>query len=213
MLETQRPHSGGCAACAPTSPRWCQQRTHLTFVVGCANTPIAPFASASGTTRTSPLISRKRSSSASGDSQFWSDTPQRNSTSACSAAPISPAARIGSSTLATWSRSCSSASKSVADNGASSGSGANPSYQVANSTLPARSPGICGHISSAVKLSTGAIQRTNASVMRNIADCALRRPRESSPIVYRRSLVTSRYSDPRSTLQKFISDCTTAAKS
>src|SRR3546814_2504305 len=57
-------------------------------------------------------------------------------------------------------------------------------------------------------LSPGAIQRTKASAMRYIALCALRRPRESSPIVYRRSLVTSRYSEPRSTLQKLSSACT-----
>ena len=131
---------------------------------------------------------------------------------------MSPLARIGSSTLDTCSRNASKRSKSAVVRSPSlSPSGARPSYQVANSTLPSRSPsaagGRCRHISSAVYARIGAIQRTKASLMRYIADCALRRPCESSGIVYSRSLVTSRYSDPRSTLQKLPSACTTSAKS
>src|SRR3546814_8273913 len=34
MLDTQRPHSCGCAASLPTSARCCQQRTPLAFFVG-----------------------------------------------------------------------------------------------------------------------------------------------------------------------------------
>jgi hypothetical protein len=62
-----------------------------------------------------------------------------------------------------------------------------------------------------VKVRIGAIQRVKASAMWNIAVCAERRPRESVGIVYRRSLVTSRYSEPRSTLQKFSSSWTISA--
>ena len=40
-LLTQRPHNCGCAATVPTSPRCCQQRTHLVFCVGAAVTPIS----------------------------------------------------------------------------------------------------------------------------------------------------------------------------
>src|SRR3546814_7328510 len=117
----------------------CQQRTHLAFFVALAITVIS-CASSSASSDTSPLISRKRSSSTSGASQFWSDTPHFRAISASSAAPISPPARIGSSTLATCSRSASSASNSLAEGVASPSIGARTSYQVANSTLSLRTP-------------------------------------------------------------------------
>ena len=65
----------------------------------------------------------------------------------------------------------------------------------------------------AVKDSTGATQRVNASAMRNMALWAERRPTLSTGMVYRRSLVTSRYTEPRSFVQKFCTSDTTRAKS
>src|SRR5690606_460868 len=110
-LDTQRPHSCGCSATPPTSARCCQQRTHLGLPVGVAM--MRDSLPSNGTTVTSPLISRKRSSSTSGATRIWSAVPACNSISASSAAPISPLARIGSSTLATCSRSSSRRSKSL----------------------------------------------------------------------------------------------------
>src|SRR5690606_19428795 len=138
-FDTQRTQISGCAGSVPTSARLCQQRTHFGLVVGAAEAAISLPSSAS-TTTTSPLISRNRNSSTNGASHLRSSALQPSVISASSAAPISPAARIGSSTLATSSRRSSKRSKSAADSGASAGSGASPSYQVANSTLPARAP-------------------------------------------------------------------------
>src|SRR5690606_25233505 len=126
-LDTQRPHSCGCAPCVPTSSRWCQQRTHLGLRVGGAT--MRDCSPSNGSTLTSPLIRKKRSSSTRGATRIWSAVPACSSISASSAAPISPLARIGSSTRATFSRRVSSRSKSFADSGASAGSGTRPSYQ------------------------------------------------------------------------------------
>ncbi|KAG1455455.1 hypothetical protein G6F57_015295 [Rhizopus arrhizus] len=139
MLLTQRPHSSGWSALLPTSARWCQQRTHLALVVGWALTNTSSVVA--GRTCTSPLMNRKRSSSASGCHFAACSSLAAMVISASSAAPIAPLARIGSSTLATCSRTASSWSKSAALSWASAGSGARPSYQVVNSTCPARSPG------------------------------------------------------------------------
>src|SRR5690606_28796058 len=195
-LSTQRPQIVGCAATLPTSARCCQHLPHLGLAVRLASTRTS-CAPSSATTLTSPLMKRNRSSSAIGASQFWSETPQRSAISASSAAPMVPAARIGSGTLPTCSRSAGRRRKSAAVRSAASASGARPSYHVVNNTLPSRVPcpasaGRWPHISSAVKLRIGAIHRTNASAMRYIALCAERRPGESPCIVYRRSLVTSR---------------------
>ena len=93
-------------------------------------------------------------------------------------------------------------------------SAARPSYQVSNSTDSPRWPGnAVRQISSAVNDRIGAIQRTSASRMRYIALCALRRPWLSAGIVYRRSLVMSRYSAPSSFVQKFCTRCTISGKS
>src|SRR6476469_6865392 len=139
-LETQRRHRPAWSGCLLASARRCQQRTHFSLDETVALTPIS-LAVSSARRRTSPLISRKRISSISGDSQFCSETPQCNSISASSAAPISPLARMGSSTFATRSRSASSRSKSTLDSAALASASGNPSYHVANSTLPSRSPG------------------------------------------------------------------------
>ena len=123
-----------------------------------------------------------------------------------------PAARMPSSTFDAVVRMASS-SFHVLRCSAEPCRATRPSYQVSNSTDSPRAPGSSGQISSAVKLVIGASQRTSASRMWNIAVCALRRPWLSVGIVYRRSLVMSRYSEPISLVQKFCTRWTISGKS
>src|SRR6185437_5808746 len=233
-FSTQRPQSSGCSACLPTSSRWCQQRTHLGASLTAADThTLAPSSSVSTASVGASPTSRRRSDTMKKKRSSSATCLYRSTTvgSACSVSvassdePILPSLRIASNTRPAVSRI---ASKSLHQRRWSGlfWVSRRPWYQVSYSTDASRAVkpprisvgmciclGIACQISSAVNANSGASHRTIASRMRNIADCALRRPWLNAGMVYSRSLVISRYSAPISLVQKFCTRCTTSGKS
>ena len=116
------------------------------------------------------VMNRKRSSSCKPGMCSHIDAHRHTrSTSACSAAPISPFARIGSSTLLTASRMASRLHQCVIgiqiDCPGQAAAHPGRRYRARNTCVGVLSPAICCQISSAVKLSTGAKARTSICTM------------------------------------------------
>src|SRR5947209_16585423 len=200
---TQRSHAVGNSVSLPTKGVMCQQRSHF------APSARSTFAANSPTLNsTEDTISNARRSSSCPRNTSYCSCGTLMVTAASKFAPMSllfrasSSARFASSRTSIIVRHRALMLSTPTDAGTSSP----PVGNDVRCTLAARSSvvGKNSQISSAVKLMSGANNRTSASQMRHSAVCALRRLGAPGANVYSRSFSTSRYMELRSTVQNSI---------
>ena len=177
MLSTQRSHKVGCSALLPRVELRCQQRSHFsssTTVIcirrsGRSVLIASESAALKGINVAEEVINTNRNSSPNACKLSFNSAEQYSVTAASSEPRSAPAARCDSMALFTAVRTkinCCQKSSPIAS---SAESFCKSSLHSASITDGPRSPGRFSQISSAVKLSMGAIQRTSASPIWYIA--------------------------------------------